>query len=103
MEKEYEQKVKERFKKYTLGFTIIVSYCIGNDTSVNTYAFSTKKEFNKHHKDWESHFKTQSEQSKKDGVHYSYLMNVYRNLVFNELGISQLQFSSYEEAMEELE
>lgn len=103
MEKEYEQKVKERFKKYTLGFTIIVSYCIEKSLSVNTYAFSTKKEFNKHHADWESFFKAQSEKCEKDGVNYSFKLNVYRNLVFNELGISQLQLSSYEEAMEELE
>lgn len=103
MENDYSQKVKERFKKYTLGFTLIVSYSIGNNQKVDTYSFSTKKQFNEHYLSWKSFFESESETAQKDGRNYSYLVSVYRNLVFNELGLAQLQASTYEEAMEELE
>lgn len=92
---DYDKKLKE----YTIGFTLIVAYSVGETNKVHSFGFANddKTIFN-HIEKWEKHFEKQKENTEGTNVNYTCTLSIIRNLHYKNIN----QFAVLDISKEEL-
>ena len=88
-----------KYDEYTVGYTIIVAYSVGNTNKIHTFSYpkAEVKAVLKSIETWEEHFEEQLEKCNDNGVDYTHSMEVIRNMYYpNTLGFGSLPIEKSE-------
>ena len=90
---------KPKYDEYTVGYTIIVAYSVGNKNKIYTFSYAKAdvKALLKSIETWEEHFEGQVEKCNEGGVDYTHSMEIIRNMYYpTTLGFGSLSIEKSE-------